>query len=101
MPGLLALLEIALPGEDRIGPAAHAVFVTPELLDAEGPGPVVVAEEGHRHGAPFLFICLSEKQFGDDRVIPVGEDTGLDGPPLPPAALVPIAPPLNLSPPRS
>src|SRR5258708_35090571 len=79
LPSLLALLEIAMPGEECIGPAAHAVFVAPELLDAEGRGPVVVAEEGHRHGAPLLFIFLSEKQFSDDGVMPVGEDIGLDG----------------------
>ena len=34
LPGLLALLEVALPGEERIGPAAHRVLVAAELLDA-------------------------------------------------------------------
>ena len=57
----------------------HGVFVAPELLDAEGRGPVVVAEEGHGRMAPFAVAGVFPEQFGDDRVMAVGEHIGLDG----------------------
>src|SRR5678815_2893460 len=52
---LLALLEVALPGEVGIGPAAHRVLVAPKMLDRERRAPVIVAKGSHRHDPPVFF----------------------------------------------
>ncbi len=78
LPRLLALLQVALPGEVGVGPAAHRVLVAPEALHRERRPPVVVAEEGHRDTLPIFFGMEFEKKLGQDCVVSVSEDVGLD-----------------------
>ena len=96
LPRLVALAQVALPGEEGIGPAAHGVFVAAERLDAERAGPVIVAQEFHGRDVPLSFIFFSEKQFSDDRVVAVGEDVGLDDHVIAHGALRGIAPAIDL-----
>ena len=57
---------------------------------------MIVAQEGHGHDAPILFVLLSEKQFGHDGIVAVGEDIGLDGHVVADGALHGIAPAIDL-----
>ena len=92
----MALAQVALPGEEGIGPAAHRVLVSPELGDAEGRAPVIVAEELHRHNLPVARAGVAPEKLGDDRVVAVGEDVGLDEHLVPDGALHRIAPAVDL-----
>src|SRR3954469_25555007 len=61
----LALAQVALPGDERIGPGAYGVFVASELFHAEGRAPVVVAEKRHRHALPVGRADAAPKELGD------------------------------------
>src|SRR5207237_1363104 len=73
-----ALFQVALPGQERIGPAAHRVFVAPQPLDTERGGPMVIAEKLHPRFLPVLLPDKTKKHFRDDGVMAVGKYVGLD-----------------------
>jgi hypothetical protein len=57
---------------------------------------VVVAEEPHGRDAPFLLGGLAPQELGDDGVMAVGEDVGLDDDVVPDGALDRIAAAVDL-----
>jgi hypothetical protein len=78
LPGVLALLQVALPGEERVRPAAHRVLVAAELLHGKARHPVVVMPIFHRYAFPVLIFRELEKQFSNYGIVAVAENVGLD-----------------------
>ena len=85
-----------MPTVSAIVPATNAPPTLARCLDAiraadDPPDEVIVAQEGHGHDAPIRFVLLSEKQFGHDGIVPVGEHVRLDQYRLPHHALDRVA----------
>ena len=57
---------------------------------------MVVPQEFHGRDVPLAFARAAEKQFGDDRVVAIGEDVGLDDHVVAHGALRGIAPAIDL-----
>jgi hypothetical protein len=85
--GLHLLAQPVGPGREEVEPPPDAVPVGSNLSDHEGTPPPVVAQRLHADLVPGSVLVPPEPKRRRDRVMPVGEDVGLDHDPFSDRAL--------------
>ena len=73
-----SLLEIVIPGQERINPAGNGVKVLPQSFDRELPTPMIIAKRLHGDFAPLLIIFMPVSHNHSDSIVAVCEDVRMD-----------------------
>ena len=76
--GFLALLQIAMPGEEMIDPRFDREKVKTELLDAQVRAPAIVCQSDHPRRLRARLTLMAMQQDSRQHVVAVGEDVRFD-----------------------